>query len=182
MRLTTDRLTIRRFKADDWRDLHDYLSQLEVVEYEPYDVYSEDQAKEESVGRAADPAFWAIELRSEAKVIGNVWLGEGGQDTRELGYVFNARYWGNGFAAEACQALIEWAFAHGTHRIVAECNPLNQPSWRLLERLGFRREGHLIENVSFRRDDDGLPVWQDTYVYAVLASEWDLLADGVGSN
>ncbi|HMQ66468.1 MAG TPA: GNAT family N-acetyltransferase, partial [Arachnia sp.] len=124
-----------------WRDLHDYLSQPEVVEYEPYDVYSEDQAREESVGRAADPAFWAIEVRSEAKVVGNVWLGEGGQDTHELGYVFNARYWGNGFAAEACQALIEWAFAQGTHRIVAKCNPLNQPSWRLLERLGFRREG-----------------------------------------
>ena len=181
MRLTTERLTIRRFEADDWRDLHDYLSQPEVVEHEPYDVFSEEQAKQEAIGRAADPAFWAVESRSEAKVIGNVWLGEGGQDTRELGYVFNARYWGNGFAAEACRALIEWAFAQGTHRIVAECNPLNQASWRLLERLGFRREGHLVENVYFRRDDDGHPMWQDTYVYAVLASEWDDVADSTSS-
>ena len=71
MRLTTERLTIRRFEADDWRDLHDYLSQPEVVEHEPYDVFSEEQARQEAIGRAADPAFWAVESRSEAKVIGN---------------------------------------------------------------------------------------------------------------
>lgn len=176
MRLTTDRLTIRRFEPDDWVDLHDYLSRPEVVAYEPYEVFSEAQAKEETIRRSADPAFWAVESRSEARVIGNVWLGESGPETRELGYVFNVRDWGNGFASEACRELIAWAFAQGTHRIAAECNPLNRASWRLLERLGFRREGHLVQNVSFLRDDQGRPVWQDTYVYAMLASEWGVVA------
>ncbi|MBK7820993.1 MAG: GNAT family N-acetyltransferase [Tessaracoccus sp.] len=172
MRFITDRLTIRRFEPDDWRDLHDYLSRPEVVAYEPYDVYSEAQAREESARRAEDPAFWAVEARGEARVVGNVWLGENGVETRELGYVFNSRDWGKGFASEACRELVGWAFSEGTRRIVAECNPLNLASWQLLERLGFRREGHLIENVAFRRDDEGRPVWQDTYVYALLASEW----------
>jgi len=52
------------------------------------------------------------------------------------------------------------------------CNPLNEPSWRLLERLGMRREGHLIKNIYFKKDECGNPIWADTLEYAVLASEW----------
>jgi RimJ/RimL family protein N-acetyltransferase len=52
------------------------------------------------------------------------------------------------------------------------CNPVNKPSWKLLERLGFRREGCLIKNVYFTTDAAGNPVWADTYIYAILATEW----------
>ena len=41
-----------------------------------------------------------------------------------------------------------------------------------LERLGMRREGHLIRNIWFKRDEYGAPVWADTYEYAILAEEW----------
>ena len=58
------------------------------------------------------------------------------------------------------------------HRVIAMCNPLNEPSWRLLERLGMRREGHLRRNIFFKRDEGGCPLWQDTYLYGILASEW----------
>lgn len=54
----------------------------------------------------------------------------------------------------------------------AECDPRNTASWRLLERLGFRREGHLRANASFATAPDGAPEWQDTYLYALLAGEW----------
>ena len=46
--IITDRLIIRKFDKNDWQDLHEYLSDEEVVKYEPYDIYSEDQAKEEA--------------------------------------------------------------------------------------------------------------------------------------
>ena len=52
------------------------------------------------------------------------------------------------------------------------CNPLNKPSWKLLERLGFRREGHLIKNIYFKKDSLGDPIWSDTYEYGILAEEW----------
>ena len=52
-------------------------------------------------------------------------------------------------------------------------NPLNTASWRLLERLGMRREGYLMQNIVFHRDEEGQPLWQDTYAYAMLAEEWE---------
>ena len=58
------------------------------------------------------------------------------------------------------------------HRIYAMCNPKNKASWRLLERLAFRKEGHLVKNVYFKYDADGNPLWADTYIYAILAAEW----------
>lgn len=170
---TTDRLAIRRFEPGDWRDLHAYLSRPEVVLHEPYDVYTVDQAKQAAVARSHDPSFWAVELPGERRVIGNVWLARGECETWELGYVFHSGYWGRGYATEACARMVTWAFAEeAAHRITAMCNPLNDASWRLLERLGFRREGHLRGNVYFRRNPDGSPAWQDTYVYAMLVDEW----------
>ena len=77
-------------------------------------------------------------------------------------------HWGRGYAREGCQALIGEAFRQGTHRIYAECDPRNEASWRLLERLGMAREAHLRQNVYFWTDEQGFPQWKDTYVYALL--------------
>ena len=52
------------------------------------------------------------------------------------------------------------------------CNPRNEASWKLLERLGFRREGTLIRNIWFFQDEEGKPLWQDTYEYGMLKEEW----------
>ena len=57
-------------------------------------------------------------------------------------------------------------------RIVAMCNPENTSSWKLLERLHMRREGHLRKNIYFKRDEQGKPIWNDTYEYAILLDEW----------
>ena len=51
------------------------------------------------------------------------------------------------------------------------CNPVNTTSWRLLERLGMRREGHLIQNIYFKKDENGEPIWSDTFEYAILKNE-----------
>ena len=59
-------------------------------------------------------------------------------------------------------------FSKGIHRIYAECDPDNAPSWRLLESLGFRKEAHYRKNVYFWKDHNGNPVWKDTFVYALL--------------
>lgn len=51
------------------------------------------------------------------------------------------------------------------------CNPKNKASWNLLERLHFRKES-LLKNRYFKSDEQGNPIWQDTYEYAILFEEW----------
>ncbi len=177
MILSTDRLTLRPFHADDWRDLYEYLSQKEVVKYEPYGCFNQDQCQQEAARRADNPRFWAVCLGHSGKVIGNVYFARSEPQefgNWELGYVFNARYQHNGYATEACSEILRYAFGQlGARRVTAMCNPLNEPSWRLLERLGFRREGHLVQNIYFKLDENAQPLWSDTLEYALLASEWN---------
>ncbi len=171
--LETERLVIRKFQADDWYDLFEYLSQEEVVQFEPYEVFTQEACKKEAVRRSNDESFWAVCLKGSNKLIGNLYLSKQSYDTWELGYVFNPEFYGKGYATEAALRLIDDVFKRqAAHRVVAMCNPLNTPSWKLLERIGMRREGHLIQNIHFKKDANGHPIWVDTYEYGLLASEW----------
>lgn len=171
--METERLIIRQFSPDDWQDLFEYLSQEDTVKYEPYEVFTENQSKEEAINRSNNPDFWAVCLRNTNKLIGNIYLAKKDFETWELGYVFNSNYQGNGFATEAASALINDLFVHhNAHRIIAFCNPLNVASWKLLERLHMRREGHLVKNTWFFKDKNGNPIWQDTYEYGIIKEEW----------
>ncbi len=166
-------LHIRKFFPDDWPDLYEYLSQEDVVRFEPYEVFSEEDCKQEAVKRSQNDDFWAVCLKQSGKLIGNVYLSKQDFGTWELGYVFNANYHGKGYATEAASALLDHIFVNqGARRVIAMCNPLNEPSWKLLERLGMRREGHLVANIYFKKDENGNPIWSDTYEYAILADEW----------
>ena len=112
-----------------------------------------------------------MELTGTGKVIGNVYCGTRDFDAQEVGYIVNERYRRKGYAAEALSAVIARAFRDGAHRVYAECDPRNTSSWKLLEKVGLRREAHFRKNIYFRRDENGAPVWKDTCVYARLADE-----------
>ena len=171
--MTTERLLIRRFAPDDWRDLFEYLSQESVVRYEPYGVFTEEESRKEAVRRSEDNHFRAVCLKDGGKLIGNLYLAKKDFGKWELGYVFNEKYHGKGYATEAAGALMNDTFINQhAHRIEAMCNPQNTASWKLLERLRFRREGHLRQDACFKKDAAGNPVWTDTYIYGILASEW----------
>ena len=171
MKIQTERLLLRRFRAEDADDLYAYLSDPEVVKFEPYKPFDREGCRMEAQSRAANPSFVAVEL--DGRVIGNLYMGWEDEHTCEVGWVLNRAYYGRGYAAEAARALIGYAFdREGAHRIIAMCDPLNVPSWRLCERLGMRREAYFRKNVYFFCDDEGEPLWKDTYVYAILAEEW----------
>ncbi|AEE47839.1 GNAT family N-acetyltransferase [Cellulomonas fimi] len=174
--VTTPRLHLRPFRAGDATALHAYLSHPDAVRYEPYGVLDPDAAAREAERRAHDPAFVAVSLRSTGTLVGNLYLaGEGPAEwhTWQLGYVFHPAHWGHGYATEACTALLDHVFTvRRAWRVVARCDPRNERSWALLERLGMRREGHHLRAASFTADADGHRVWHDTYVYALLADEW----------
>ena len=57
------------------------------------------------------------------------------------------------------------------HRIYATCRPPNVASWRVMEKLGMRREGHLVQHRLIKGR------WQDSYLYAILDDEWKTLSD-----
>lgn len=173
--ISTERLIIRRFARDDWQDLYEYLSNKDVIFFEPYDVLSEEQCKEEAINRENNKSFLAVCLKTSNKVIGNLYFEKQDFDTWELGYVFNDKFHHKGYATESVKAIFNYAFTElGARRIIAMCSSKNKPSWKLLERLHMRREGHRLQNVYFKKDENDQPIWLDTYEYALLASEWEV--------
>lgn len=170
--LTTERLIIRGFSEKDGEDLYEYFSNPKVLEFEPYKPFTKDEAYREAKRRADDEKFLAVCLKS-GKLIGNLYFSEGDFETWEVGYVFNEKYWGKGYASESLLALIEYAFSIlNVRRIIAQCDPINIRSWKLLEHVGMRREGILLQNIFFFKDEKGNPIWKDTYEYGLLKSEY----------
>jgi len=168
----TNRLVVRSFRPDDWHDLLEYLSLPEIYEFEPGEPIDAERARAMARDRSMGSAFLAVELRDERKMIGHLYfcpIEPASLQTWELGFIVNPHYQRQGFASEAVRGLIEHAFAAGgVHRVIAQCNPANVASWHVLERVGLLREGHLRQNIYFRCDADGRPVWQDTFEYGLL--------------
>ncbi len=173
--LHTSRLIVRAFRAGDAGDLHAYLSDPQTYIFEPGAPITSEEAAAMAADLATSPHFWAVEVAATGRQIGQIYLKQVEpleHLTCELGYILNPAYQRQGYAAEAATAVVAHAFAErGIHRIYAHCNPENVASWKLLERIGFRREGLLRQNVFFRRDAAGAPLWTDTLVYARLAEE-----------
>lgn len=172
MKIETKRLLLRPFTAADGEDLYSYLSDPEVVRFEPYDVFTKADAEKEAARRAGDPNFFAVVLKKTGHVIGNLYFAPSEYEKYEFGYVLSRAYWKNGYATEAADALLRDAFAQKKlHRVEAYCHPDNVNSWHLLERLGFKREAHLRRDIWFRKDEAGAPIWQDTYIYGLLEED-----------
>ncbi|WP_447652653.1 GNAT family N-acetyltransferase [Microbacterium sufflavum] len=86
----------------------------------------------------------------------------------ELGWVLDPASTGRGYATEAVQAAIEVCFGPlGLRRVHAGCFADNEPSWRLMERLGMRREEHSRKTALHRSGE-----WLDGMNYGLLAEEW----------
>ena len=85
-----------------------------------------------------------------------------------LGWVLDPEHGGHGYATEAVAALLRISFEDlGLRRVRAYCFAENEPSWRLMERLGMRREEHSVRDSLHRTRG-----WLDGYAYALLADEW----------
>ena len=179
-RVVTPRLVVRAFQPEDAGHLYEYLSNAEIYQFEPGDPVDRQQAVKRAEEMSSSWNFWAVELQAEGKVIGQIYF-EHVEPlylmTWELGYILSPHYQRQGYASEAAAALVGVGFAAaGIHRVVAHCSSENMASWKLLEKIGFRREGLLKKNVFFRRDGKGEPLWMDSFVYARLADD-DRLGD-----
>ncbi len=169
--ITTERLILRPFAESDYDDLYEFLSRLRDDEFEGYPGITYENGKQHLAYRLGSEEFYAAELANAEKVIGNIYCGSRDFGAKEVGYIVNREYRRNGYAEEALSAVIRNAFGKGAHRVYAECDPRNTPSWKLLEKVGMKREAHFRQNIWFRKDENGAPVWKDTYVYAMLESD-----------
>jgi RimJ/RimL family protein N-acetyltransferase len=112
---------------------------------------------------------WGIARRDDDLVIGTCTLFRIDRDHRrgEIGYILRRDHWGRGLANEALSALLDHAFgALGLHRLEADIDPRNTESIRLVERLGFKKEGHLRERYFLASEI------QDSLIYGLLAPDW----------
>jgi RimJ/RimL family protein N-acetyltransferase len=112
---------------------------------------------------------WGIALGMEGRVIGTCTLFRLDEQNRraELGYALAREHWGQGLMSEALTALLEYAFsALDLHRIEADVDPRNEPSVRILERLGFQREGLFRERWLVGGET------QDSLMLGLLRRDW----------
>ena len=174
--LTTERLIIRPFRRDDYEDLFEYLSLKETYRYEPGEPISLEEAKKICQERTIGTDFWAVTLKDgDKKLIGHLSFIQTEPKfflTWEIGFIFNPAFQNKGYATEASCALINYGFTKlGSHRVVGYCSTENTTSWRVLEKCGMTREGLRRKNAFFRKDNDGQPLWMDSYEYAILAED-----------
>ena len=95
----------------------------------------------------------------------------------ELGWVIDPACAGNGFATEAASALLRICFVElGLRRVYAQCFADNAPSWRIMEKLGMRREEYAVRDSLHRSGQ-----WMDGMRYAILSDEWRARPAGTGS-
>lgn len=156
-----------------WRNHPDVTRWLLRTEVDP------DTFHESWRARADDPADHSVVADLDGVVVGtgslwvqdamgqyqgDVWRGAEGS----LGYLIDPAYAGRGFATAVAGVLLEVAFSElGLHRVTAGCFAANTASWRVMEKLGMRREQHGVQD-SWHAELG----WVDGYTYGILAGEW----------
>ena len=181
--ILTERCVLRRFTDADAADLLACVSdpafaratpEIEVSEagVRAY-IQAQNQLEPFELDKCFDLAIClaldgqGIERKSDGTVLGLLTLVRKAHDQGEIGYALGAAYRGQGYATEAARGLLAYAFATlGLHRVQATTGPANRGSWRVMERLGMRREGYLRE-AAFSEG-----AWTDVLIYAILASEF----------
>lgn len=167
MCIETPRLTVRNFIPADAADLHEILGDEETMKNcePPYSLEkTKDFLSSFCIGRKA--ALAAVH-RESGRVIGYILFNEQSEGIYEIGWFFNHAFWRQGYAREACTAVVAYAFEElNAHKLFAETIDTLK-SVRLMEKLGMHLEG--IQRAQ-TRDNSGH--WADLYLYGLLEEEW----------
>jgi RimJ/RimL family protein N-acetyltransferase len=173
----TERLLLRPFAPTDFDALLAIQSRADVARYLYWDPRTSAEVRETlavkirntAIVAEGDNLSLAAQLRSTGELIGDCNLHWTSAEHRqgEIGFVFHPDQHGHGYATEAAASLLALAFDDlGLHRVVGRLEARNGASARVLERLGMRKEAHLVENEHVKGE------WQSEVVYALLEREW----------
>ena len=174
--LETERLRLRPHLQTDFDDIHAYGSDPMVSRFMVWGPntekdtadFLERQLKSQETWPRPDVSL-VMQRKADSAVIGAIrlWVVDADNKTAEIGYSLGRPHWRKGYTSEAAKALLAIGFETlGLHRIVATCDVRNRGSWGVMRKLGLRREAR------FTRDRMVKGAWRDTYLYAILADEW----------
>jgi RimJ/RimL family protein N-acetyltransferase len=171
----TSRLLLRTLTANDADALRAYRSLPEVARYVPFEPMTPELIAERLQGRWArtrigegEGLVVGFERVDTGELIGDLTLMLMSTEHRggEIGWLLHPGHSGHGYATEAARVGLGLMFDAGLHRVVARVDTRNDPSLRLCERLGMRREAVLLSNEWFKGE------WTDEVDYALLEDEW----------
>jgi len=173
--LSTSRLLLRQIQPEDAEALFATFSDEEAMRFyghEPHQSLDETrQSIEQMQARYArrEAIRWGITLKGRDRVIGSCSFHhfDTGFHRAETGYELNRAFWGQGLMTEAMSAVLTYGFdLLGLHRIEAIIDIANEPSKKLLLRLGFTYEGNLRQRYAFRDH------FEDEHYFGLLKHEW----------
>ncbi len=173
--LTSTRVVLRWLEQSDLPALFQVFSDRRAMRYWSSPPWTEkaDAVKTlDSIRRhfAEDSLYqWGIARLTDDTIIGTCTLAQidAGNRRAEIGFILRSDQWGQGYMSEATNTLLRFAFRElNLHRIEADVDPRNEPSIRLLERLGFQREGYLRERWLVGEEIN------DTVFYGLLNHDW----------
>ncbi|MEU2582367.1 GNAT family protein [Streptomyces avermitilis] len=173
--METARLVLRKFTLGDAPGLAAYRSDPEVSRYQSWEspVPTEEAERLAVTLSAGDPRdpWWfqyAVERRDVPGLIGDVGVRRSADGRQaELGFTLARAFQGCGYATEAVARVVKSLLAdEGLHRVSGACDGRNVRSAGLLERVGFRREGHLVQSTWIKGE------WTDDILFGLLASEY----------
>ena len=170
----TERLLLRPPRPEDLDAIHAWAGEPENTKYmswgpnTPSDTaaYIRDCMTDWASAQPKRHEF-VLERIGDGAVIGSCCVATEGP-LGELGWILHPGYRHMGYATEAGRGLLRYGFGIlGLHRIRARCDTRNDPSWRVMERIGMRREAE-FRSARFTRGE-----WHDGYEYAILGEEWE---------
>ncbi|RZT20227.1 aminoglycoside 6'-N-acetyltransferase [Kribbella sp. VKM Ac-2569] len=169
----TDRLILRRFKPTDAERFAAYRSDPQVARFQSWDAPVPLAEAQRTVERFAQGDPEAPDWFQYAVDLDGVLIGDLGLNLNEnlmqadLGFTLASEYQGHGYASEAVRGLLHHLFVdRELHRVSAECDARNTASARLLERVGFTREGERPANTWFKGE------WTDDWLYGLLRDDY----------
>lgn len=173
--LQTPRLRMRTIVRSDIDAIYRLHSDPRAMRYWSFSAWTDPQQAQDWFEQSRHFAEreeswpWGLTLIDADELIGIVTLFAVNRAQRraEVGYQLHPIYWGRGYAQEALRAALTYGFdALELHRVEADIDPRNQASCRLVERVGFRREGYLRERWHVNGEI------ADTALYGLLAREF----------
>ena len=177
LNIQTPRLNIRHLKLSDLTDFHIYRSNPEVTKYQGFDVLTIEQAEQfindnstKHFGNAGEWVQYGIENIETRQLIGDCAIKLDQYDTRiaEIGITISNLEQKKGFAKEVLFGILTFLFdKKEIHRVVEIVDAENIASINLIKSIGFKQEGHFIENIFFKGK------WGSEFQYAMLKREWD---------
>lgn len=175
MILETERLILRPLRMEDTSSLFEYRSDSEANKYQGWIPKTMEEVTDfitKNPSQFNTPETWfqlaAIDKEKEI-VVGDVGVHFFGNENKqvELGCTLNKIYQNKGYATEALTGLIDFLFCDlEKHRIITSIDPQNIDSIRLVERIGFRKEGHFIKSLFLNNE------WVDDVIYALIEEDW----------